>query len=151
MLSKQELEEIRLKPEESTRLNTFIGNSVRSNEVYPVYSNKVGGGLNKPVQDIYALNEATLSEMSGILDKKIKDYTPVFNPRVKQAGPFKVGNVSGADLLDALTLILREKVYFAEQKAREKHLLNLQEQLNEAKTPKERRKELEAELQAFTA
>lgn len=142
MISKDKLQKIKLTAEENTQLNSFIGKAVRSNYKVNVLTNRAGVSPSNGIQELYNQNTETLIIYAGILDKSIKGHTSNHDPLAEGESAYMVGEVKGTDLLHVLDLIIREKTYNRAVNENEAAIKLLQAQLDDLKTPEERKGDL---------
>ena len=150
MISKEKIQSIKLSGDENSHLNDFIGKAVRGNYKFNILTNKVGVAPQCGVQEVYNQNTETLIIYAALLDKQIRGHVTNFDPFAEGNDVFMVGKVKGDTLLTILKLIIREKSYNAAMSERVATANSLQSQLDDLKTPEERRKDIEKQLAELT-
>lgn len=155
LLSKDKLESIKLKQEETVHLNTFIGTSVRSNFSYTLLTDRAGVSPAMNIQEIYNQNVATLSKYGMLLTAEQNkrgsaDFDALNTGNTAFMTP---GNnlVPASDMLDVLKLIIREKTYFSEVGKRTAVLKELNKELENMATPEEKKQSLIREIATLQA
>jgi len=152
MTSKEKLEKLKLNIEENKSLNDFIGTCVRRNNKFQILTNKATPYPHVGIQEVYNANTEVLIEYAKILDKKVRDHVGDFNPLADAADQDLVVNgVIAKDLLVQLRLIIREKTYVSELNSLRAKQANLNAQLEDAKSPEEKKADINRQLQELAA
>lgn len=126
--------------EEQQRL-LFIGNCIDKNLYLPT-NTRFGVAQKTTVQDLTNSSVETLQAIGSSIKKAIGDHDPEFS----NAPEPMLGKLSASKWVEFIRLtIKRKRVQEYTEKTKEK-IKQLQDQINEAKTPQEKRAEAEAQL-----
>lgn len=159
LMSKEQLEKIKLTSDENARLDRFIANAVRRDIKFTILTERAGVAPIVGIQEVYNSPEDTLGTYEGLLNKQAQGHTTKFNPREPETSkahhvPGSRDRVLSTDMVVILQLILREKVYNSEVSLRGDTIENLKAKLDTLATPDEQkatlRKQIE-ELEGATA
>lgn len=137
------METVKLTPlskEEKESVISFIGKSVWENISFPSNS---AGYQNITVQEITNKTVAQLESYGTFIEKSYLSTGSRFGKAKSQK---TWGSITVNELVTFLELVIKNKEYEAEAKRRESKAKFIKDQLENLKTPEERKKELEAEL-----
>jgi hypothetical protein len=134
-----------LTTEERSELLTFVGESVFENRAFP--SMKLGHEKVTIQELLHERSDEALATLGKQVKKAIADYDPDFSSTTS----YKVGGVDADRFVRILKLILKHREYekYKASLASTKKLL--QAELENFKTPEEKKKEIEAKLAALDA
>lgn len=155
LLSKEKLDSIKLKQEETSVLNTFIGVSVRANFSFTLQTRKLGVSPVMNIQEIYNQNTDTLVVYGEILSvENNKHGNATFDALSEGPSAFMTpgrNEVKASDMLDILKLVIREKTYAIEKGKRATALRQARATLENMATPEEQKLKLVKEIAELEA
>lgn len=129
------------------QLEKFIGKCVLDNAVVN-YSSRVGITQPMTVQDLCAASVTTLRQVGTQLEKAQKNSTA---SRFNNEGPLKIAGIPVEEWLNFIENLITKKEKDQEIQAHKDELALITKELNNLKTPAERKKELQKRQQALEA
>lgn len=133
--------------ENHEKMLMFIGKCVLKNAVI---NNNTKLGVTQPmtVQDLCAATVTTLKNVGTQLEKAQKNST---SSRFSSEGPLKISGIPVEEWLDFIEITITRKEEEARIQANKEELEMISKQLEDMKTPAERKKELLARQKALEA
>ena len=134
-----------LAPEELNKYHHYIVDLVKGNVVLRS-SARFGRELNMTAQDIVHSNVATLRQIGSQIEKVSKD---AGSSEFSSEGPFKISGIPASDWVEFLKLQIRVTKVQEDEANKKFRIKELAAQIDDLKTPEEKRKSLEAEYNAL--
>jgi hypothetical protein len=134
-----------LNPEELKSHRDFIYDSVMDNIVLRS-AGKFARELNLTVQDLVHSNVTTLRQIGSQIEKVAQE---AGSSEFSHEGPFKISGVPASAWINFLKLQIRIKKVQEDAADKKARIATLAAQIDDLKTPEEKRKSLEAEYNAL--